>query len=230
MICPMLDWGVGEYEQTAVELEPVAELVVDMARLSPGEGVIDLACGTGNAALLAAERGARVIGIDGAGRLIEVARQRAREQRLEVDFLDGNLLHLPLREAAADVVISVFGVIFASDPVAGLREVPRVAPGPPANRFPWYDPDALAPVARAAGLELRSTQASTLAIRGSSPEAYLARARLDPRAVATAPIIERAGVQDEVQEAMSAVLRDANEDPDAFLVHTPYVVHEFAVA
>jgi ubiquinone/menaquinone biosynthesis C-methylase UbiE len=124
---PVVDWGAGEYERTAAELEPVAELVVELAALSQEERVIDLACGTGNAALLAAARGARVIGIDGAPRLLEVARQRAREQRLEVDFREGDLLRLPLGNGAADVMISVFGVIFASDPRAGLREVRRVA-------------------------------------------------------------------------------------------------------
>jgi SAM-dependent methyltransferase len=258
---PVVDWGAGEYERTAAELEPVAELVVEMAALSPEERVIDLACGTGNAALLAAARAARVIGIDSAPRLLEVARQRAREQRLEVDFREGDLLRLPLGDRAADVVISVFGVIFASDPGAGLRELRRVAraggralitawvptgpidgalsalnrilagvaPEPTVKRFGWCEPDVLAPVAHEAGLELRLTRASKLAIRSTSVEAYLAGARLDPRAMASARLIERAGVQDEVQEAMGAVLREANEDPAAFLVHTPYVVHELAV-
>ena len=45
-------------------------------------------------------------------------------------------------------------------------------------------------------------------------------------ALAARPVVERAGVGDEVREAMTAVLREANEDADGFLVHSPYVVHE----
>jgi ubiquinone/menaquinone biosynthesis C-methylase UbiE len=73
----MVDWGAGSYESTAAELEPVAQAVVERASLRPGQDVVDLACGTGNAALLAAERGARVLGIDSATRLLGVARERA---------------------------------------------------------------------------------------------------------------------------------------------------------
>lgn len=54
----MVDWGAGNYDRTAAELEPVALAVVESAALRPGEDVIDLACGTGNAALLAAACGA----------------------------------------------------------------------------------------------------------------------------------------------------------------------------
>jgi hypothetical protein len=51
--CGMVDWGAGTYETTAAELEPVARAVIQRARISAGEDVVDLACGTGNAALLA---------------------------------------------------------------------------------------------------------------------------------------------------------------------------------
>ena len=66
----MVDWGAGEYEQTAAELEPAARHVVALAARAPGERVLDLACGTGNAALLAAAAGARVTGLDAAPRLV----------------------------------------------------------------------------------------------------------------------------------------------------------------
>src|SRR3954468_14902988 len=66
----MVDWSAGEYERTAAELEPAARHVVALAALLPGDGVLDLACGTGNAALLAAAAGARVTGLDGARRVI----------------------------------------------------------------------------------------------------------------------------------------------------------------
>ena len=85
----MIDWGTGEYEHTAAELEPVAEHVVSLAALQRGERVLDIACGTGNAALLAAHQGAVVSGIDAAPRLIQVARERAATAGLAATFVTG---------------------------------------------------------------------------------------------------------------------------------------------
>jgi SAM-dependent methyltransferase len=122
----MVDWGAGSYERTAAELAPVAEVVVERASVGAGDDVVDLACGTGNAALLAASRGAHVIGVDGAPRLLAVARERAAAQGLQLDLREGDLLELPVDHGAADVVLSVFGVIFAREPRAALRELARV--------------------------------------------------------------------------------------------------------
>ncbi|MGB9183583.1 MAG: methyltransferase domain-containing protein [Solirubrobacteraceae bacterium] len=254
----MVDWGAGRYETTATELEPVAHAVVDQAGLEPGHDVVDLGCGTGNAALIAASRGARVIGVDAAPRLLEVARERARSQGVVLDLREGDLLALPVDAAAADVVLSVFGVIFAPNPAQALQEISRVLrPGgralvsawiptgpidgmlaamgrvlqrvteaPPRPRFAWHDPEALGPLAVAARLELDATTPSELPIRSSSPESYVTAGQEHPMARAVRPEIERAGVENEIREAMTAVLEEANEDPDAFLVHSPYVVHE----
>ena len=86
----MFDWGIGNYEATALELEPAAQHVVSAVHLAPGEHVLDVACGTGNAALLAARAGAVVTGLDGAQRLIEVARSRAAADGLEASFVVGD--------------------------------------------------------------------------------------------------------------------------------------------
>src|SRR6266545_2220381 len=69
-----VDWSLGHYEHSASQLLPAAEVVVERAMPVAGERVVDVGCGTGNAALLAAARGARVTGVDPAGRLLEVAR------------------------------------------------------------------------------------------------------------------------------------------------------------
>lgn len=254
----MVDWGAGNYERTAEELAPVAAAVVEMAALQPGEQVLDVACGTGNAALLAAARGARVVGIDGAPRLLEVARARARDQRVEVDFRHGDLLDLPVEDGLADVVLSVFGVIFAADPAQALRELARVTranarifltawipAGPidamltamgrvlgevtqstPPRRFPWSEASAVRSLADAAALSLVGTTERELAIRASSPEAYVDAGREHPMALAARAALERAGAGPRAQMAMTAALREANEDPDGFLIHSPYVVHE----
>lgn len=121
-----VDWSLGRYETTAAQLHEAARVVVDAAAVAPGEHVVDVGCGTGNATLLAAEYGARVTGVDPAERLLEVGRERASAQGLDVTFVQGQAGQLPLDDAGADVVVSVFGVIFASDARAALLEMARV--------------------------------------------------------------------------------------------------------
>jgi SAM-dependent methyltransferase len=122
----VIDWGVGEYESTAAELEPAARHLVSLAQLGPGEDVLDLATGTGNAALLAAAAGAAVTGIDLAPRLIEVARRRAEAQGASASFVVGDLRTLPFEDSTFDVVLSVFGIIFAEDAELAFSEMMRV--------------------------------------------------------------------------------------------------------
>ena len=127
MTRPAVDWGLGHYERTAAQLMPAARAVVDSAAPAAGERVVDVGCGTGNAALLAAERGARVTGVDPAVRLIEVARERAAGQHLDIAFASGDAAALLLPDGEADLVLSVFGVIFAPDVDAAAAELARVA-------------------------------------------------------------------------------------------------------
>jgi SAM-dependent methyltransferase len=74
----------------------------------------------GCGALLAAAAGARVHGLDAAPRLIEVARARAAEAGLDVEFVVGDALDLPFDDGAFDAVVSVFGVIFVPDPARAI--------------------------------------------------------------------------------------------------------------
>jgi SAM-dependent methyltransferase len=120
------DWALGSYERIAEQLMPAAETVVERAAPQEGDRVVDVGCGTGNAALLAAERGATVIGVDPAQRLLDVAADAAAERGLDVSFLPGDAADLPLDDGSADIVLSVFGVIFAPDPPAAAAEIDRV--------------------------------------------------------------------------------------------------------
>ena len=134
----VVDWGKGRYEDTAAELEPVAESVVAVAAPTATDRVLDVACGTGNAALLAAARGALVVGVDASERLIAVARQRAQKAGLVSEFLVGDMLALPVADASFDIVLSVFGVIFAAEPATAISEVARVLrPGGRAYVTAW---------------------------------------------------------------------------------------------
>lgn len=125
-----MDWSVGEYELTAAQLRPAAKILVDLAAPKPGELVVDVGCGTGNAALLAAVAGAKVIGVDPAARLLEVARGRAAGEGVDVAFVEGTGEAIPLDDGVADVVISAFGVMFSPDVPSAVAELDRVtAPG-----------------------------------------------------------------------------------------------------
>jgi SAM-dependent methyltransferase len=120
-----MDWGIGNYKQIAVELLPGAQAAIEIADPRAGEHVVDVGCGTGNAALLAAARGARVTGVDSAPRLLEIAAADATARGLDATFLPGEAASLPLPDASADIVVSVFGVIFAPDApaAAGMARI-----------------------------------------------------------------------------------------------------------
>ena len=105
---------------------PAAEVVVDLGGPLDGKSVVDVGCGTGNAALLAAEGGASVTGIDPAQRLLDVASREAARRGLDAAFTVGEAASIPLPDASADVVLSVFGAIFAPDPKAAAAEMARV--------------------------------------------------------------------------------------------------------
>jgi ubiquinone/menaquinone biosynthesis C-methylase UbiE len=121
-----MEWGAGRYERIAEQLLPAAEVVVERAAPRKGERVVDIGCGTGNAALLAAERGATIAGVDPAQRLLDVGAATAAERGLNATFMLGEAADIPLEDDGADVALSVFGVIFAPDPEAAAAEIDRV--------------------------------------------------------------------------------------------------------
>jgi SAM-dependent methyltransferase len=140
----ILDWGVGRYEKTAAELEPAATSLVKLARLEPGEDVLDLACGSGNVALLAARAGATVTGLDASERLTDVARSRVAAEGLDASFVVGDAQALPFHHDAFDAALSVFGVIFAADAQRAFAEIIRVLrPGGRALLTAWVPGSAL---------------------------------------------------------------------------------------
>jgi len=253
----MIDWDSGHYEQTAAELGPVAEHVLSLAEVQRGDQVVDLATGTGNAALLAAGAGALVTGVDTAPRLIDVARDRALAKGIEASFLVGDIQALPFEDASFDIALSVFGLIFAADPSRAFDEMIRVlrltgralfsawVPAGPIDaiaatfgravaavtgrrppRFAWHDADAVDVLAarHRAHLQIHEGQ---LCITAASPEAYLdANEQQHPVSVAGRPVLERAGTYAQVRNEALRILREGNEDPQAFRVSSPYRVVE----
>lgn len=120
-------WASGDYDQIARGILPVADHVVRSARIRAGERVLDVACGTGNTALVARARGAVVTGLDLTPELLAVARQRAAVERYsDITWTEGDAGRLPFPDSAFDVVVSSCGLMFAPDQQEVADEVARV--------------------------------------------------------------------------------------------------------
>jgi SAM-dependent methyltransferase len=119
-------WMAGDFGQIARKLANGAEDFVSRLGLQPGMKVLDVGCGTGNQSLPAARAGALVTGVDIASNLLEQARQRAAEENLNVQFDEGDAEQLPYADGQFDVVLSMFGAMFAPRPEVVARELQRV--------------------------------------------------------------------------------------------------------
>jgi SAM-dependent methyltransferase len=119
-------WMAGDFGQIARKLANGAEEFVSRLGLQPGMKVLDVACGTGNQSLPAARAGAVVTGVDIASNLLEQARQRAAEENLKIQFDEGDAEQLPYADAQFDVVLSMFGAMFAPRPEVVASELQRV--------------------------------------------------------------------------------------------------------
>ena len=119
-------WAGGAYERVADEFAPIHDRVVAAVAPQPGERVLDVACGTGGVALRAARAGAEVVGLDLSAAQLEKARAAASSEGLDVRFDEGDCQEMPYEEASFDVVVSVFGAIFAASHAAAAAELGRV--------------------------------------------------------------------------------------------------------
>jgi SAM-dependent methyltransferase len=242
------EWGVGEYEDTASELAPASELAVAALGITAGERVLDLACGTGNAAVVAAGLGAKVTGLDGSERLVEVARKRLPAG----EFVCGDATELPFADGAFDAAVSVFGVIFVRPARTAVAELVRVVrPGgriaittwpprgstfaavmlmrqavarvrPPDGPQPvsWGDPKVLEELLGPHG-ELDVSE-QLLPHREATPEQVWDRwERLHPMWIGARRLLEPAGEWDALRDASIAALRDGFAGEDAA---SPYLL------
>jgi ubiquinone/menaquinone biosynthesis C-methylase UbiE len=125
------DLAADEYEPTwTAQLAGVQAALVAQAALAPGEQVLDVACGTGQVTLQAAEAvGARasVLGIDVSQRMVDTATQRARQQSVaNVAFARMDAQQLALPDAGFDVVLCSLGLMYVPDPAQAVFEMRRV--------------------------------------------------------------------------------------------------------
>lgn len=121
-----VSWSSGDFAQIGATLMITSETLCDTVGLRAGQRVLDVATGSGNTAIAAARRWCEVTGIDYVPSLLERGRERAAAERLPVTFQEGDAEAIPAPDAAFDVVLSTFGVMFAPDQAQAAGEVLRV--------------------------------------------------------------------------------------------------------
>jgi SAM-dependent methyltransferase len=119
-------WSKGDFARVAPIVQVVADRLVDSVDVRPGDRVLDVACGSGNAAIAAARRFAEVTGIDFVSALLERGRTRAAAEFLGVEFVEADVQELPFDDGSFDVVLSTFGAMFAPDQARAASELVRV--------------------------------------------------------------------------------------------------------
>ena len=119
-------WATGDFNEIARLNVGMSEALVRVLDPHAGERVLDVACGSGTAALIPARRYCEVTGIDYVPELIERAEMRARAEGLDADFRVGDAQDMPFPDDSFDVVLSVYGVQFAADQERAARELLRV--------------------------------------------------------------------------------------------------------
>lgn len=119
-------WATGDFNEVARQVMAVADELVRTVDPHAGQRVLDVACGSGNAALSAARRYCEVSGIDYVPALIERAKMRAQAEGSQIDFRVADAQALPFPDGSFDVVLSVFGVMFAPDREKAAAELLRV--------------------------------------------------------------------------------------------------------
>jgi len=129
-------WGLGDYPLVADTVVPDGTILVDACGVRPGDHVLDVAAGSGNVAIPAARRGARVVANDLTPSLLEEGRSRAGD--LAITWEEGDAEALPYADGTFDVVLSCLGVMFAPHHQAGADELVRVCrPGGTIGLLSW---------------------------------------------------------------------------------------------
>ena len=121
-------WEKGDFTRIAQSMRESGEAVVESLGVKPGLKVLDLGCGDGTTALPAGRRGADVLGVDIARNLVEAGNRRSREHGLtNLRFQEGDASNLSeLADDTFDLVVSIFGAMFAPKPFDVAKEMVRV--------------------------------------------------------------------------------------------------------
>ena len=132
-------WASGDYpSMVETFLLPLGPRLVEACGIGPGMRVLDVAAGTGNAAIPAAQLGAEVTASDLTPELLEAGRRRAEAEGLELEWVPGDAEQLPFEDESFDVVMSCIGAMFAPRHQAVADELVRVCrPGGTVGLLSW---------------------------------------------------------------------------------------------
>src|ERR671911_969445 len=132
-------WASGDYPgMVETFLLPLGPRLVEACGIGPGMTVLDVAAGTGNASIPAAERGAKVTASDLTPELFDAGRRRAEAEGVELDWVEADAENLPFGDEAFDVVMSSIGVMFAPHHQQAADELVRVCrPGGKIGLLSW---------------------------------------------------------------------------------------------
>lgn len=132
-------WALGDYPAVAHEIIPtLGPILVEASGVRPGDRVLDVAAGSGNAAIPAAEAGATVIASDLTPELLEVGRREATARGLQLEWRQADAEALPFDTGAFDAVLSCVGVMFAPHHQESADEIVRVTrPGGTIGLLSW---------------------------------------------------------------------------------------------
>lgn len=123
-------WMAGDYDRFSRYMENGARDFYERLDTAPGAHLLDVACGSGQLALIAAREGLEVTGVDLARNLVERARERAQAEGLPARFEEADAEALPFEDASFDIVASLVGAMFAPRPDLVAQELLRVcSPG-----------------------------------------------------------------------------------------------------
>jgi ubiquinone/menaquinone biosynthesis C-methylase UbiE len=166
-------WASGDFSVVAARIVLQAELLCEAVDLQANWRVLDVATGSGNAAIAAARRGCRVVGADYVPALLESGQIRAKTEHLDVEFVEGDAENLPFPDAAFDAVLSIYGAMFAPNHQKTASELARVCrPGGVIGLASWTPEGFIGEMFRLVGKYIPPTAGLTPPVRWGD-EAHL---------------------------------------------------------